>query len=197
MEKEQFLNDIRKELKGLPKDDLEDRISFYNEAIEDRLSEGKTIDEALSDIGPIDKIVSESLNDVPLVKLVKEKVKPKRSLKVWEIILLILGSPIWLPLVVFFIIIALFAYSLIWILLLLVYVTEAAIILGSFGSIILFFVSLTKGSFSLMYLGGHIMLVGAAILLFFGCIKLTKYIILLSKKIIISIKKSFITKGGN
>ena len=197
MNKEQFLNDIRKELKGLPKDDLEDRISFYNEAIEDRLLEGKSLDEAIKEVGPIDKIVSESLNDVPLVKLVKEKVKPKRRLRVWEIILLILGSPIWLPLVVFFIIIALFAYSLIWILLLLVYVTEAAIILGSFGSIILFFVSLTKGSFSLVYFGGHIMLVGAAILLFFGCIKLTKYIILLSKKIIISIKKSFITKGGN
>jgi uncharacterized membrane protein len=35
---------------------------------------------------------------MPLTKLVKEKIKPSHRLKAWEIILLILGSPIWAPL---------------------------------------------------------------------------------------------------
>ncbi len=37
---------------------------------------------------------------MPLAKIVKEKIKPKHELKAWEVILIILGSPVWIPLLI-------------------------------------------------------------------------------------------------
>ena len=81
MKKEQFLDELRNKLKGLPKEDLDDRILFYEEAIDDRMADGKSEEEAVADLGSIDWIVNEIAKDVPLTKLVRERVKPKRSLR--------------------------------------------------------------------------------------------------------------------
>ena len=39
MNKEEFLNALRSNLKGLPSDEIEERISFYDEMIEDILKD--------------------------------------------------------------------------------------------------------------------------------------------------------------
>ena len=66
--------------------------------IDDRMEEGSTEEEVVSEIGNVDDIVSQIIADTPLVKLVKEKAKPNRMLKAWEIVLLVLGSPLWVSL---------------------------------------------------------------------------------------------------
>ena len=40
MSKQAFLARLRKELSGLPKDDIEERLAFYEEMIDDRTEEG-------------------------------------------------------------------------------------------------------------------------------------------------------------
>ena len=42
MTKKEFFALFRQELAGLPKDDLENRVSFYEEMIDDRMAEGKS-----------------------------------------------------------------------------------------------------------------------------------------------------------
>ncbi len=64
--------------------------------MEDGLSES----EAIEAVGPVSQIVQQILMETPLPKLVKDKVKPRRSLKVWEIVLLVLGAPLWLSLLI-------------------------------------------------------------------------------------------------
>ena len=91
MKKAEFLDILRKELAGLPKDDLQSRISFYEEAIADRMDDGKSEEEAVAFLGSIDEIVKQIAEDTSLVKLVKEKTRPRRRLRAFEIILLILG----------------------------------------------------------------------------------------------------------
>ena len=40
MNKQEFLAELRKGLSGLPQDDIEERLIFYDEMLEDRIEEG-------------------------------------------------------------------------------------------------------------------------------------------------------------
>ena len=63
MSKQAFLARLRKELSGLPKDDIEERLAFYEEMIDDRTEE-----EAVSAAGAIDEIVAQTIADISLPK---------------------------------------------------------------------------------------------------------------------------------
>ena len=195
MKKQEFLDELRNRLQGLPPDDLDDRISFYGEMIDDRMDEGKSEEEAVADIGTVDDIVNEIVKDTPLVKLVKEKIKPKRKLKAWEIVLLILGFPLWFPLVLTALILCLVAYLLIWILVIVCYVVELSLSVAATAAPVLMIIQAVNGGSIVVYLGLWLMCLGGAILLFLGCIGATKLTLKLSKKIITSIKKVFVKKG--
>ena len=80
MSKQEFFEGLRKGLSGLAKEDIEERISFYNEMIDDRMEEGLTEEEAVAEMGSIDMIVEQILSETPISKIVKEKVKPDRGL---------------------------------------------------------------------------------------------------------------------
>ena len=194
MKKAEFLDILRKELAGLPKDDLQSRISFYEEAIADRMDEGKSEEEAIADLGSIDEIVKQIAEDTSLVKLVKEKTRPRRRLRVFEIILLILGFPLWFPLLVVGLVLLLVGYLLIWVLVLVTYTAEVSLSLAGIGSIICFFGYLTNGEMNLTSLGSGLSAIGAAILFVFACIWATKGTLKLSKAIILGIKRSFMKK---
>ena len=114
MSKQEFLSALRKKLSGLPGDDIEERLNFYNEMIDDRVEEGLTEEQAVEELGSIDDIVSQIMSEIPLTKLVKEKVKPNRSLRAWEIVLLILGSPLWLSLLAAALLVVIAIYTVIW-----------------------------------------------------------------------------------
>ena len=49
MTKKEFLSSLRSKLQGLPPSDIDERISFYSEMIDDRMDEGKSEEEAVSD----------------------------------------------------------------------------------------------------------------------------------------------------
>ena len=98
MNKQEFLDGLRKGLSGLPQDDIEERLTFYGEMLDDRIEEGLSEEEAVAAAGSVNEIVRQTVADIPLAKIAKERIKPKRRLKAWEIVLLALGSPIWLSL---------------------------------------------------------------------------------------------------
>ena len=100
MNKEEFLAQLRSGLSALPLADTEERIAFYDEMINDRMEEGLSEEEAVRGVGAVDEIVKGALSDTSLSKLVREKVKPRRALRPWEIVLLAVGSPLWLALLI-------------------------------------------------------------------------------------------------
>ena len=192
MTKSEFLNELKSKLVGLPKDDIDNRIEFYGEMIDDRIEEGKTEAEAIEDIGTVDEIVAQIAKETPLLKLVKERVKPKRSLRAWEIVLLVLGFPLWFPLLVTGLVLAFVFYLLLWVFVLVAYIVEIALAFSSVASLVIFFVYLANGSLNLMSLGASIMCFGGAIIFIFACIGITKGTIKLSKFITLRIKTLFI-----
>ena len=191
MTKKEFLKELESKLQGLPQNDLEERLEFYSEMIDDRVEEGKSEFEAVREIGDVDDVVSQIASETPLLKLVKEKAKPKRELKAWEIVLIVIGFPIWLPLLIVALALALVAYILIWILVIVTYAVELSLIVGGLGCIIYYFAS----GFNLAFLAIGILGLGAAVFWFFVCIGATKVTLKLSKKIGLGIKRMFISGG--
>lgn len=196
MNKNEFISELRKRLVGLPKEELENRIEFYEEAIADRIADGKSEEEAVDDIGPVDEVVREIAKDTPMVSLVKEKIAPKRSLRAWEIVLIILGFPLWLPLLIVAFVLILVCYILIWTLVIVTYVVEFALSVSAIALFVAFIAYVLSGELNLLYLGASIMAFGGAVLFFFACMAATKGTIKLSKAIAIGIKTRFIQKGG-
>ena len=87
MDKNTFLQTLQKRLKGLPEEDVLRTLDYYREMIEDRMEEGLTEEEAVADMGAVDEIAE------PLLPKAA-----KRKLSAWEIVLLVLGFPVWFSL---------------------------------------------------------------------------------------------------
>lgn len=197
MNKQIFLSELRARLSGLPQEDIEERLGFYSEMIDDRMEEGCAEEEAVSAVGNIDEIVSQILADYPLSKLVKEKVKPKRKLRAWEIVLLIIGSPIWLSLLIAAFAVVFSLYVVLWSLIITLWAIEisfaATALAGAVSAVVLAFQG--QGLLGLALLGAGFLFAGLAIFLFFGCIAASKGVIRLTKKMVIGTKTLFIGKG--
>lgn len=196
MNKQEFLAELRKGLHGLPQNDIEERLTFYNEMIDDRMEEGLTEDDAVSEVGTVNEVVSQIVTETPLSKIVKEKVRPKRTLRVWEIILLALGSPIWLSLLIAAFAVIFAVYVTAWSVIVALWASELALAASSIGSILsaVIFAFQVNGIVAIAVLGAGIAFAGLSIFLFFGCKETTKGILFLTKKMILGIKSLFIGK---
>lgn len=196
MTKQEFLCALRKKLSGLPRREVEERLAFYGESIDDRTEEGRTEAQAVSDIGSVDEIAAQVIAEIPLAKIAKERVRPKRRLRAWEIVLLVLGSPVWLPLLAAVLVTGFMLYLVPWILIACVWVVFASLIACAVGGVAigLFFAFCGYGLTGLATAGAGIFCAGLAIFLFFGCCAATKGIVLLTKKTVFGMKKCFIGK---
>ncbi len=198
MTKVEFLKELRSKLQGLPESDIDDRIGFYHEMIADRVSEGRTEEEAVAEIGNIDDIVKEIASVTPLKTIVKERYKPRRRIRPWEIVLIVLGFPLWFPIVLTLFILGLVGYLMIWILVIVTYSVEIGFIGGAFTAFAGFLSESIAGNPSyLLYLGHAMAFLGASILMVFACIGATKLSIKISKSIFTGIKAGLIRKGRN
>lgn len=197
MNREEFLNQLRASLAGLPKEDIEDRISFYNESISDRMEEGKTEEEAIADIGSVDDVVKDIASKTPMTKLVKEKIRPRRALRGWEIAIIICSFPFWFPLLMTGFSLVLVGIILVWVGVIVCFAVETALAASFFAGVAAFTASLMAGEPSLLYAGIALLSLGGAILLAFGCSGIIKATVKLSKVIVLGIKSWFIRKGDN
>ena len=196
MTKQEFLEKLEASLDGLPKDDIAERISFYSEMIDDRIEEGLSEEDAVADIGSIDDIVFEMLKETSIAKLVKEKIKPNRKLKTWEIVLIWAGSPVWFPLLIAAAAVVFSLYVSVWAIIISFWAvfgaSSASFVGGIAGSVILF--TLGRALEGVAMIGASFVFAGLAIFAFFGCKCVTKSILKLTKKALLRIKKSFIKK---
>ena len=193
MKRDEFLKDLKKKLAGLPQEDINNRVDFYNEMIDDLCEDGLSEEEAIEKLGPVDDFVKKVANETPLINIVKEKAKPKRSLHGWEIALLVLGFPLWFPLLITFLCLCLVAYILLWVLVIVTYSVTISIITGTISGAVLAISGLSTGYMAAagFYIGFTIAGIGLTILLFYACKYATIFSFKLAKKIILKIKLSF------
>lgn len=197
MNKQQFLAAIRGQLHSLPQNDIDKSLDYYSEMIDDRMEDGLSEEEAVHAMGNVDEIAAQILMETPLPKLVKARLKPSRSLKGWEIILLILGSPVWFPLLLTAGAVFLTLYLVLWSLILVLYAVELSFAAGAVSGIAGFFMLLYAGDpiQGVLFLGAGLVCAGLTLLLFFAFNRLTRSIISLSKRFVFWVKARFIGKG--
>lgn len=181
MTKLQFLFALRDRLKDLPQAEMEERLNFYSEMIEDRMEEGLSEEEAVAAVGTVDEIAAQIVGESPNPE---EKGKQKRQLKTWEIVLLVLGSPLWVSLLIGVAAIAVSLYAAAWAVIASLWAVFAALIGCAAGSIVCGAVAAVTSSVftGIALMGAGAVLAGLSIFAFFGCKAATRGLCLLTKK---------------
>lgn len=196
MKKQEFLEKLRKGFAGLPQEDLEERLTFYSEMIDDRMEEGLTEEEAVFSVGAADEIVAQAVADIPMPAISKEVSRPHRRLKGWEILLLTLGSPIWLSLGIAAAAVIFSLYAVIWSViasLWSVFGSFAACCVGAIVAGVIFAASGKLASGVAMLAAGTVC-AGLSIFMLFGCRAATAGIVTLTKKSAMWIRNCFVKK---
>lgn len=194
MTKAEFLAELRAAISGLPEADIEKSLDFYSEMIDDRVEDGLPEEEAVAALGSIEDIKTQILKDIPITKIIKEKVKPKRSLSGLEITLLIVGFPIWLPLLISVAAVLLSVYVTLWSVIIVLYSVDLVFFAGAIAGVLGAIPILLMGNISamLLMLGSGLVCAGLGILWIFVCVGATKAIVWLTK---VFFKSLFIGKG--
>lgn len=175
MNKQEFLKKLRKNLSGLPKKEQEERLTFYAEMIEDHMEEGLSEEEAVSAVGSVDEIMAQAAADTP---------KTSRKLSAGALLLLILGSPIWLSLGIAAFAVIFSLYASLWSVVLslwAVFASLAAVAVASVPACIIFTAG-GNGASGIAVLAAGLVCAGLSIFLFYGCRAATKGAFTLTKK---------------
>ena len=196
MNKQEFLSALEKGLRGLPPSDVAEQLSFYEEMIDDRMEDGIAEEDAIREIGDVKKIVNQFITEIPIGKLAKEKIKSRRRLNAWEFVLLILGSPIWLSLLIAVFAVILALYVSVWEVLISLWAVFGALVGCAFGGVfagVMFFVTENKFA-GIVTIGAGLVCAGLSVFFFYFCKAATKWTLLLTKKIVLSIKNKLIVR---
>lgn len=198
MNKQQFLAALRDRLCGLPQSDIGKSLDFYAEMIDDRVEDGLTEEQAVLELGPVDEIAAQILLEQPLPKLVKAKMRPRRALRVWEVVLLVLGSPVWLPLLLAVVAVLLSVYVVVWAVVVVFYSLDlslaACCLAGIIGGAML--AAAHNGiQLLLVCFGAGLICAGLTIFLFFACNQIALGVIRFSGWFLRLLKSQFIRKG--
>lgn len=197
MNKLKFILELHDKLSFLSADDIEKSVEYYSEIIDDYVEDGLSEDDAVAALGDVDTIVSSILAETPMTHIIKQRIKPRRRLGALEIILIVLGSPIWLSLGAAFLAVAISIYVSLWSVIISLWAIDlslAACLLGGMASGCLL-LSFGYTSSALFLISAALVCAGASIFMFFGCKAATRGIISLTKRLTLYIKNLFAKRG--
>lgn len=194
MTKQEFLSMLRQRLSGLPRQDVEERLSFYGEMIDDRIEEGCSEASAVSDIGTVDEVAAQIIADIPLTRIAKERLKPQRRMRTWEIVLLALGSPIWLSLAIAAFSVILSLWAVLWSLIVSIWAVFVSLGACAVGGVVAGGIFALTGNAlpGVCTVGAAVACAGLAILFFFACKEATKGAARLTGGVLLGVKKCFV-----
>ena len=94
MNKEQFIKAFRKKLRGMPSEEIAKTVSYYEEMIADKIEGGMPEQEAVASLGNLDELARSARGAEP--ETAEKPPRTHKSPAPWVIVLLVLGSPIWI-----------------------------------------------------------------------------------------------------
>lgn len=190
MDKTAFLTSLRAGLNGLPQEDIEERVNFYSEMIDDYVEEGLSEDEAIGRIGPVREIAAQIIADSPLSKPLAETAKPAKKRRGWQITLIVLGSPIWFALLISAFAVVFSVFVALWAIVVSIWAVFACLCCCGVAGIVCG-IGLIIGGYwqsGLAMIGAGLVLTGLSILALYGCRGITKAMVWLTRKSVRGIK---------
>ena len=190
MNKREFLKKLKKGISSLPRREIEEQLHFYSEMIDDRMEEGISEDDAVSAVGSVEEIAAEILSTGEDAKA--------RPMKRLEILLLILGTPVWIPLLISFFALIFSVYISLWAAVISLWAVFASLIGCMIGGICGGVICSIFGNAlpGIALVGGGIVCAGLAIFAFFGCKCATVATVRLAKRSVTCVKGWFSKKGA-
>lgn len=174
MTKGEYLDELRAELSAADISNIDGRIEYYGEMIDDRIEDGMTEEDAVASMEPIESIVETSKLEKPVTTLVREKVKESHERAVnsghallW-IVLLIIGFPLWFPILLALGIVLVTLYGVFWILIASFYIVEVSLGVAAIGCFAAPFLAISAGVTAgtiVGSIGAGLVLAGVSILL--------------------------------
>ena len=185
MKKKEFLEKLQASLWAMPETDKQRSVDYYAEMIEDRMEDGLSEEEAVAAIGDLDEIVKQILTETPRppATVNKTQKQQKRGLEPWMIVLLVLGSPVWVPLVASAVGTVISIYVSLWSVVITLYAVTLALALAAIGCILGSFFMIGGFPEAMVAWGAALLCAGLGILFFLlsnlaakGMVKLTRLI---------------------
>ena len=180
MKQDEFLSRLGELLACLPADQVEEAKQFYAEAIADRMEDGMTEEDAVAAMGTPGEAAEATLDELPAVPRAIARTRRRSNALLW--VLAVVGSPVWVPLLIAFAAVAVTVYVCIWVLALCVWIVAVA--LGGVGVVKLLFVAcgITIGHFpyALASAGMGLAFLGGALFVGAGAWAVSKQIARLS-----------------
>lgn len=195
MTKQDFLKQLEVGLNGLPQEEIQERVVFYSEMIDDLIDEGLSEEDAVAKIGNVDDVIAQIVVDNHFAKQQTETPQ-KRKLRAWEIALLIIGAPVWAPLLMTMVAVAFSLYASLWAGIVSLWAGFVSLVACSLGGGVSGVVTMCHGYSleGLAVVGTAFLCAGLSIFAFFGCKAVTKCIVLLTRRAILWVKNRFTKK---
>ena len=187
MSRDAFIGELRHRMAGLPQQTVERTVEYYSELIADSVEDGMSEEEAVARLGSLEEIVANVVKDPPLSQIVQTRVQEKKAKGVsgWVIALLILGAPVWLPLLIAALVVLFALFIALWAVVIALWAVVAAVILAALAAMVGGVIELARMHLAqgLVLLGGGLMCLGLCALAFLlmklitvGTVKLCKWI---------------------
>lgn len=205
MREAEFFATLRERLKGMNQEDLERSLEYYREMIADSIEDGMTEDEAVDALGSMDEIVA-SLQAEPAVEVIREAEKevpnpPKQRgarLRWWHVLLIVLGSPIWLAVAAVLLALLIVVYVVLWAVVLVFWAVDAALYACGAALALKSLAAYGSGLWpvGMLAFGAGMVLFGLAVFWMFLSVLVTKGIAKLSRAIMRGIIRCFRGRRG-
>lgn len=196
MKKTEFLSALRRLLAGLEATERDASLEYYGELIDDRREEGLDEAAAVASVGTPEAAAQAILKEVPFSRLIKARVKPRRHPAAWEIVLLVLGFPLWFSLLVAALAVVISLYVSLWAIMISFWAADVALgagALAAFGLTVPWMLGKSVGVGILM-IGTALLLSGLAVAAFLGCLALTRLLCAGSQKAVVGVKMLLVGK---
>ncbi len=192
MTKLEFILALNEKLSAYPKAEVQQRLSFYSEMIEDRMEDGLSEEEAVSAVGDVAHIAAEIAAELTPEEAPKTPKPAPKEWKTWVIVLLIVGSPVWVSLAVGAGAAVLSLYASVWAVIISLWAVFGALVAcGVCG--IACGIGFAFGGYifpGLAVVAAALVCAGLSILAFFGCKAITDLTVTLTKRLFMRKKEA-------
>lgn len=169
MTKKEYLNQLSAALRPMKRAERSRSVAYFSEVIDDRMEDGSTEDQVVSSMEPVQEAASRILAEAA------DNGTMKKQLGVWAIVLIVLGFPVWFPLLATVAVLIITLYATIWILIAAVFIISVSFALcGIIGALAMLGMAVAVPFPAVMSFGAGLMLSGIGVALFMPAVYLAR-----------------------
>ena len=193
MNKTEFSQALRRALGKLPSYEVEQSIAFYEEMIADRMEDGMREEEAVAALGPVEAIAAQIIAETPPIP--KAIAKANTGSRTLNVVLLVVFSPLWVPVVLALALAVFMVYLSIWMVIVALWTVVAVLILCAPIGFFLLAWCLANGY--LFQLGAGLAASGLGLFAWFGVLAASKGLVSLTGTFGRWVKSRFVKPDGS